>query len=116
MKPGRELDALIAQMVFNHKVEWRDTDYARFPVRVIGLDGSTDYDEIPHYSTDFAAAIPILKRLGKDGLSYTYTGAGSEHEVIFFSPELEDWAEEVHAATAPLAICLAALKVLKVDL
>jgi hypothetical protein len=101
LKPGREMDALVAERVFGWKrlrnqVGWyRDGDKSTWNMRE------------PRFSTDISAAWTIVEKL-----------KGME-------PEIE-WSDEIHAwcvvfykskidsatlgDTAPLAICKAALK------
>ena len=90
MEAGRELDALIAEKVMDDMLAG------------IRLDGSPMFDDIPHYSTQIANAWLVVEKLR-----------------LFVQPSALGWHSGLrgdiqenhrHANTAPLAICLAALK------
>ena len=107
MKAGRELDALVAE----HVMGW-----------VWGIDDDgfqylvpADWDEymvpaVPHYSTRIQDAWQVVEKtkllddfeLTKDGPMYQF---GHYGEYGF-----DEWTLYAEADTAPLAICLAALK------
>lgn len=98
MKAGRELDALVAEKVFGY----------------VFADAF-----LAHYSTDIADAWQLIER--HPHYVYVirsnedkYTGKWKEHmtwRCRFYAPE----KFEIEADTAPLAICLAALKALGVE-
>ena len=99
MPAGREMDALIAENVFN--------------VFVHRLNGSafsvSMLNEIPHYSTDISAAWEVVEKLHKENDIFDVwhekdTGFDWWCEVVNNG---DGW--NVNAKTAPLAICRAAL-------
>lgn len=109
MKPGRELDALIAEKVMGRPTE-RYAGAVVFSVDPNSIQGVYPLDYIvPHYSTDIAAAWEVVEKVYDwnfrlerfEGLSKDYYGAQ------FFLNGEWHYGE---ADTAPLAICLAALK------
>ena len=102
MQPGRELDALIAEKVMGQNTR--------------GLSGcgswgcgcsSDPYPHLPKYSEDIAAAWRVVEKL--DG---TYEPVIERH-----GPGWTAWfdSNQAWADTAPLAICLAALKAVGVQ-
>lgn len=109
---GRELDALIAEKVMgwrNLHVERHGDDYPRFgqPPGV-----ALDCVNVPRFSTDIADAWKVVEALDTDFLTLEYlTGVDPD------APSRRNWQAEFRlsrtyawADTAPLAICLAALK------
>lgn len=95
MKPGRELDALIAEKVMGLATAEEDSDENWVPVGV------------PGYSTDIAAAWEVVGKLWEDQESvFELTRpVGSGFNCRFRQGAIKEWGE-----TAPHAICLAALK------
>jgi hypothetical protein len=114
LKPGRELDALVAEKVMGYKV----TDWPtgkEFPITsaiAAGVLSEFQQSRIPSYSTDIAAAWQVVDKMkslgcfikvhncdhrGEWGCWCTHPG-----RVLSESFAVED--------TAPHAICLAALK------
>lgn len=134
MEAGRELDAEVAEKVMLLKVIARDwpcwydpeTGYAEavvMPLEDGDLEGTHPepvYDPypgcnpnprpsvVPEYSTDIAAAWAIVEELKlsilyePDGWMASYVGSKGAPHIHY-----------IHAATAPLAICLAALECVK---
>jgi len=85
MKPGRELDALIAE-------------------KVMGWSWGIIGDLIPAYSTDISAAWEVVEEMG-DCLHLRQHGEQGEWEAWFCGyPN-----SKAHGETAPEAICKAAL-------
>jgi len=91
----------------------RELDYSVY-TKVMGLvDWETDKtywekDAIPHYSTDIAAAWLVVEKMNNPRVAIE----SSENEkygkwFVMFGDDLENGA---FADTAPLAICLAALR------
>lgn len=70
----------------------------------------------PAYSTDLGAAWQVVEKMRADGwefsLSDTSEGDTKPFDMVFYLPGVEVVENEV-AATAPLSICLAALKALE---
>lgn len=124
MKPGRELDALIAEKVMGWRPiirsEWPCIALANTPdnekeiafLRAADLRGQ--YEDIPNYSTDIAEAWEIIKKL------IEYNPFWEEKNCLYFqlSPtnpagwmcNFGDSRHIEYGDTAPHAICLAALK------
>lgn len=127
MIAGRELDALIAEKVMGRKVErWRyfEDGYASTALRPRGKAESTGVlitNNLPAYSTDIAAAWQVVERLNDRfsieimALTSTVLCSNTRFRVDMFDHEALAPRTEVHAATAPLAICLAALKAIGVE-
>lgn len=97
MKPGRELDALIAEKVMG---------------LITDLDRQTVWDvyekpgyPLPHYSTDIASAWLVVEKLDLHLELLTYKKKSKTEWCAIFDIDDEGWG-----ATAPHAICLAALK------
>lgn len=117
MKPGRELDALIAEKVMGlANIEQGANAFGKPTVTsqlrdgfVVGIKGA-----IPHYSTDIAAAWEVLENIIRKGpFREKFALEWMPH------PNLEQsyWAvfSTINSCiatskTAPHAICLAALK------
>lgn len=95
MKPGRELDALVAEKVMG----WTE---------VCGYEGEYKgyWKILPKYSTDIAAAWAVVELPLFDGWAIGRNASG-KWEV--FNPWENNFVVSV-ADTAPHAICLAALK------
>lgn len=111
MKAGRELDALVAEKVMGwdlvptrHLVRLR---YFRQP----GTDSRAARERcyLPRYSEDIAAAWGVVEKLS--GYERKLEEC-SEGWCFTFEAGEEFWGQ---ADTAPLAICLAALKAVGVD-
>ena len=107
---GRELDALVAEKVMGadielHRYDDYDTDYVfKSPGHPKCL--------VPRFSTDIAAAWEVVVKLKmaveSDGSLWRAGTKLPGHGNLY-------WDETEEADTAPLAICLAALKVLGVQ-
>ena len=113
---NRKLDALVAEKIFNHQIL---KNISRPNVDILTWwDGVTEHF-VPQYSSDIAAAWPVFRSHHLTGQVISYLPQDPKT-----SPELTDrsaggWAlqwsctsdgEPVYAPTAPLAICLAALR------
>jgi len=98
--PGRELDALVAECVMGLTVD-----------RNGHIEKTSNWHAPPpEYSTDIAAAWEVVERLGWLNL---YQQPGGFWWACFYDIDDEDNTSplgEASAATASLAICLAALK------
>lgn len=99
MKAGRELDALIAENVFKRKVVY----VGGHPHLTEGNDNYLGGD-CPHFSTQIADAWLVVEKLPPP---YTI-GRYNEEWVVTIARD--DDTKQGRADTAPLAICLAALK------
>jgi hypothetical protein len=108
MKPGRELDALVAVKVMGAQ----SMDHKR------PLDHGAFLDPVPHYSTDIAAAAEILEKVPMTLVAPRAQISpgrfnGVEWMAVAPSKPYDDQVGNfVFAETAPHAICLAALKAL----
>jgi hypothetical protein len=107
VKAGRELDALVAEKVMGLQ-----------PLRREVPPDPGAFLDLPHYSTDIAAAWEVVEKLtgrrDKDiGFALT-VNPGTIGTSFSALDGTEHW--HVNASTAPLAICLAALKVVGVDI
>lgn len=107
MDPGRELDVLIAKTLFSDSV----------PLYVCGAT-----DKLPHYSTDIAAAWGVLEKFHYPKIEFEHFIAKwicsiSEPCTLSMTSGKIDRIEHCATAeTAPHAICLAALKVLNMEI
>jgi len=118
MKPGRELDALIAERVMGWKIcRNKNGGYSIF---VGDEDNYTAWsstkdielpDVFPKYSTDISAAWEVVEKI-----KYKWDNNFSIHwngeEWVIPQPKFPDLAISV-GDTAPHAICLAALEATK---
>lgn len=125
MQPGRELDALVAEMVIGYRRSFESKDNPG--LWYFEKDGfSVKPHEIPEYSTDIAAAWQLLEKLSLsivwDGsawacanakeitVSVSANGEDTQPVVIGVGFLVTDLPTIARADTAPHAICLAALK------
>lgn len=90
MKPGRELDALVANKVMGFQTD------PRFKVG----------DECPHFSTSIEAAWAVVEKLLPRLISLRWCDGWEVNE---FLPEEKETYLLGESDTAPHAICLAAL-------
>src|SRR3990167_2036291 len=122
---GRELDALIEEKVMGHEVEprWYDAhggplpdpedasikphEYYVLPPRT-GARYSTR--EVPYYSRDIDAAWEVLERFATRHLNLGLQGPGMWGPEGWYVTLGTGHIATAFAFTAPLAICLAALK------
>ena len=125
MDAGRELDEFVGERVFKLKVERAERWWIEGE-RDWTDDGELVYMEgvnvrrLPAYSTDIAAAWPVVDELRERGWHMELDNRGTDWSVLFlqYKEPMPDcpWqlvTDEVAASapTAPRAICLAALKV-----
>ena len=128
MEAGRELDALVAK----HVMEWEDIS-EQYPgcspkwfvpdEKFARKRGGTRILELlcPAFSTDISAAWEVVEKLRTD---HIFSLEGEEHEkhrrnlwTARFLYEATDGGEYgAFAASAPHAICLAALKAVGVEM
>jgi len=139
MKPGRELDALVAEKVMGWK---HDTDKNKNAWLVDGVyfcetepwssrrcENSDLFDEcrahneslpwehgwpctLPNFSTDIKAAWEVAENFRQTGIELSLNNSGSKEEVWcvqVFHRDTQMWKPGVWAKSAPHAICLAAL-------
>lgn len=105
MKAGRELDALIAGKVMGWK---HRGPHPLFGTEVWASDKGDNL--LPHFSTDIAAAWTVVDKLREEWI--VTAEIDSTQCVIGLGHNYASTPEELRAsaATAPHAICLAALK------
>lgn len=112
MAAGRELDRLIAEKVMG----WKLVDPIKYPAdKYCGFPPGQQFDYIPKYSTEIAAAWPLMERITKDKRFYygveMITHLHSNGWLIVVFGESKKYHDiYVFAETAPLAICRATLK------
>lgn len=114
MKPGRELDALVAEKVMGDYISDRE-----------GEPGSwrgPDFTPLPQYSTDISAAWEVVEKIINHSdyvcweLSSEWKGDGAKSDYPFYARFcLGNGDKTAGADTAPHAICIAALKVVGVE-
>jgi hypothetical protein len=115
---GRELDILVSQRVFKREpIETDDcngTDNWWLPV---SSRLPLDWDALPQYSTDIAAAWLVVGSMvtrGAFDLMHHRHFADDPWTARFpMGPDVPASHAQIHAATAPLAICRAALVALE---
>lgn len=108
MNPGRELDALVAEKVMgwtgieNDNLDGTDW-YAGSP------PGSEGHAEVPAFSTDISAAWEVVEEVNRKNV-YGFRLHNPGNGVWEAS-----WNVLAEGMSAPLAICLAALKAVGVE-
>ena len=110
MKPERELDALIAEKAMELNTHWLG-DGVEVNILSIGESGV----EVPCFSTDIAAAWEVVEKLTGDVFQLSWVIEGDGNRPVGVSFWAGDTFYTAEAATAPYAICLAALKVIEND-
>lgn len=115
---GRELDARIAEAVFGYTLDYEFADLHVPPAPHV-KELRDQYDEwgvLPHYSSDIAAAWLVVEALRARGIWLEeLSGRYEESYRAGFSwrdPARGMLYRQAMAATAPLAICRAALEAL----
>lgn len=115
MKPGRELDALVAEKVMGFEI---GSLGGTFQIRSPGDCGThgcmkPHWKNMPNYSTDIAAAWEVMEKLKNTGMFGNYLKLQwyDDRWICYFDHEdfLYDLDTYPNAPTAPHAICLAAL-------
>jgi hypothetical protein len=102
MEAGRRLDAEIAEKIMG----WRNFHTHHFDGMLTGTTPRDEaWTEVPFYSTDIAAAWQVVEKLQYYDAHYQQ----GHHFWRFITPE---WGRIEYSAhtSAPMAICLAALK------
>lgn len=129
---GRELDALIAEKVMDY--EWRRFEYP--PAGAIfkygkpwtwlssrkngaAVEGGEEryIENVPHYSTDIAAAWLVVEKMRADSFCFDLTTSQSCDPSMHWSASFEHEQAQGRgrSAAAPHAICLAAIAALSED-
>jgi len=131
MKAGRELDALIAEKVMGYEVGWGIQSVSggirtrKNPQALHAhADGEVVRVDLPHYSTQIADAWLVVERFRRGTEPVDVACCVDLHIsdwctvpdcfVKIYSPALAP--VDAHANEMPLAICLAALKAVGVDI
>ena len=107
---GRELDALVAERVMGwtrvvraRETLWQSPKAGTWPIVA---------SRLPHYSTDIAAAWQVVERMRADGWVCEVFGSDTAnaegYSVTLWRPDTSG-SSVTQNATAPLAICRAAL-------
>ena len=110
---GRELDARVATKVMGWKEAWPKYAYDGTPSGVLfgaGIDPHGCKIPLPHYSTDIAAAWEVVEK-SRHG-SHVEVAHGATSNAGKYARWRCKFGMQVFAEadSAPLAICLAALK------
>lgn len=108
MKPGRELDILIAEKVIGEKVIELDECNGIDNLWLSKNRGYRDYVELPCYSTEIASAWEVVNKLILDSYDFNILVWKSGVNVeVGCNGDLDI---EIGSDSLPHAICLAALK------
>lgn len=123
---NREIDALVAEKVMGFDLVHSDlgsfwTPMISHPFSIGGKPAGTMPAELPHYSTNIADAFRVVEKVAEYdrlGFRIEHLCENSGEKWIARFPttsvpdceEMDPDANEAEADTAPLAICLAALK------
>ncbi len=130
MNAGRELDAFVAERVMGFtrwvypahigcsgavllnemQLDARPEFWRKTGLDEVGEAVPLDerQDHVPHYSTDSAAALQVVEQFREWKISKHEDPRSTPYEcVVWIARDVDVFAE---AATAPLAICLAALR------
>ncbi len=122
MKPGIELDALIAQKVFGATNAQVSGAYATYgPADISWMRSTGDYEclnEVPHYSTDIAAAWEVVEKLKERDILFSTEEYGYPNAKGVRMFKFTDYTTGNHNVlatllerlTIPHGICLAALQ------
>lgn len=108
---SRKIDALVAEHVMGlNDVESFEKGPFQNNLYYNPYDDPNGWEVVPNYSTDIADAWEVVEKQKPNWLSLD--GCGSEWNVTFHDSE-NIWV--ANSDTAPMAICLAALKVKGVE-
>lgn len=124
MKPGRELNALVAEKVMGFEVKPYESlkgvatpDYGGS----LWMFAGGAWQVIPHFSTDIAAAWEVFMQMPlrhpQDKSAYlTMDRDGDGYFAVGYSDRQGDWLLRERSTEAPHAICLAALRAKGIEL
>ena len=104
-----EINKAITDKVFNGKYPYMVTETDDMTGELIGFGG-------PQYSTNISAAWQVVEKMREKGYMYDLFDCYEDTEthgctfMIPVEPEIDEIVACEHAPTAPMAICLAALK------
>jgi hypothetical protein len=102
MKPGRELDALVAEKVMGFDVYPNNSEF--LPADTMAIK----FNNVPCYSTDIAAAWDVRAKMLERGYKLELRSDSFGSIANFYNDRDNNWCKEY--LDAPHAICLAALK------
>lgn len=112
MKPGKDLDMLIAEKIMGWVLEPKYVHRWTSPVGT-----RSDDSDIPNYSTDIAAAFEVVEVLAKEGAVLNYSTMkdgvrGHFVEIGYLRNPFDSFHAfvEVSGESAPHAYCLGALQ------
>ena len=123
MKAGRELDVLVFQKVMGGGRVWSGLEvavekghpgYYYIPSGKPWKTHSIDAKQVPLYSENISAAWKVVEKVAEIGISTNIEHYGGKSEIIVTMPNCRG-GKVLEAETAPLAICLAALKAVGVE-
>ena len=113
---SRELDALVEKHIFDKDPRCYDCPHFDEKGRMLSF---CSCPEMPHRSTDIAAADPIIDRLAEQGYLVSIHDNGNRHaacwDVRFVRRGSDGWAAMAIQETRPMAICIAGLAVVGID-
>lgn len=117
MKPGRELDALVAEKIMDILV--KHDVYNPHKGFIFGYDEHGIAVQLSHYSTEMASAWLVVEKLALEGIRIEINPTDVGYQVSFLrydpSQEFTPWTSignsTVESETAQHAICLSALRV-----
>lgn len=106
---SRSIDALVAE----HVMGWENVQ--AFPIKKPGADwfgyrGKQPAELIPSYSTDIKAAWEVVDWFLSYQMQFTLDFDDEWYVDLICSTDDGERGIEIYAETAPMAICLAALK------
>jgi hypothetical protein len=124
MGPGHDLDALVAEKVMGWENNKEGPTFFGARADQIWADsGDWKVIDCPCYSTDIAAAWEVIEHLQSRGYSFSLIWDAHETSKVFYISNYYNglpcrgWKNredfEIVEDSAPLAICLAALKVME---
>jgi hypothetical protein len=105
VKAGRELDLLVADKVMDLNI-WRDGRMIYYKTEGMA------YNRVPFYSKKIAAAWLVVEALNRRGLLIDLASS-TDGKTWVCTFEDDDQQYEATADTAPLAICLSAIRILR---
>jgi hypothetical protein len=115
---GREMDALLAEKVMGYTLS--DLSLLAYPKYKLFDIESGEFSgylkEVPHYSTDIAAAWEVVEKMGNYLFACGRNDEGMWEACFFPVNSGIGKLSEAHGDTAPLAISRAALKATGVNI
>lgn len=121
MKAGRDLDALIAEKIFDHIIRGYEDENVKIPLVIrkrLSLEVVSDPTKLkdleadqplPPYSTDARSALQVVEEMRRRGYRGMYEGVPNSCTCTFADGNV---THVETAETVPLAICKCALRAL----